>query len=80
MYFFTVHVRLSIGTGCPERLWSLPPSSYAKAAWTWSWVAGSRICEIVQLMCAAGSTRGEKNMRQFEDAFDYSKSMAEFSQ
>lgn len=28
---------LSNGTGCLERLWSLPPWRYSKATWTWSW-------------------------------------------
>ena len=36
----------STGTGCPERLWSLPPCllfcRYSKATWTWSWATASR--------------------------------------
>ena len=32
----------SIGTGCPETLWSLHPWRYSKAVWTWSWVTGCR--------------------------------------
>lgn len=31
----------STGTGCPERLWGLPPWRYSKA-WTWSWATCSR--------------------------------------
>lgn len=46
---FLLHMLdLSIETGCPGRLWSLPPWSYAEAVWTWFWTAGSRFCEYVQ--------------------------------
>ncbi|KAK4827403.1 hypothetical protein QYF61_017808 [Mycteria americana] len=39
--FFTVVVT-STGTGCPERLWSLPCWRYSKAVKTQSWATGSR--------------------------------------
>ena len=32
----------SIGTGCPERLWSLCPWRYSEVVCTWSWATGSR--------------------------------------
>jgi len=31
-----------IGTGCPQRLWSLHPCRYSKPSWTQSWAAGCR--------------------------------------
>ncbi|KAK4806772.1 hypothetical protein QYF61_005568 [Mycteria americana] len=49
---------LSTGTGCPERLWSLPPYRYSKVVWTWSWATGSRFIYTVTSGVLQGSILG----------------------
>lgn len=36
-HFVTVRVTKRTGTGCPARLWGLPPWGTPKATWMWSW-------------------------------------------